>query len=80
MNFVSKTQGDKPDTILAPITFISVFTLSAAIMAFIFFYQPLQLLIDGKKKEAVNLFIRTIGVFAGVTILALTLVLLGVFK
>jgi len=36
-------------------------------MAFVFFYQPLQLLIDGKKKEAVKLFAQTIGFFAIIT-------------
>ncbi len=80
MDFVSKTQGSKPDTILAPITFLSLLTLSAAIMGFVFFYQPLQLLIDNKKKEALSLFIRTLAVFAGITIVALVLVLFGVFK
>lgn len=80
MDFVSKTQGSKPDTILAPITFLSLLTLSAAIMGFVFFYQPLQLLIDNKKKEALNLFVRTLAVFAGITIVALVLVLFGVFK
>jgi hypothetical protein len=77
MNFISRTQGDKPDTAFAPLVFLSLLTLSAVVMAHIFFYQPLQLFIEGKKKEATNLFIRTVGVFAIFTILVLILLFSG---
>jgi len=43
-------------------------------MAFLFFYQPLQLFIEGKKKDEVNLFVKTVSIFAAIT--AVTLVLL----
>jgi hypothetical protein len=78
MNFVSQTQKHKPDTILDPIILISLFTLSAAVMAYIFLYQPLQLFIEGKKKEAVNLFLRTVGIFGAMTVVVLALLLSGV--
>lgn len=65
---------DKPDTFGAPIVFLSLLTLSAAVMAYLFLYQPLQLFIEGKKKEATNLLVRTIGTFAIFT--AITLILL----
>jgi len=74
MTFVTQPLKNKPDTFFAPITFLSVLTLSVAVMAYLFFYQPLQLFIEGKKKDAVNLFIKTVGIFA--TITAVTLVLL----
>lgn len=77
MNFIMKTQGDKPDTPFAPFILLSLLTLSASIMAFLFFYQPLQLLIEGKKKDAVNLFVHTVGVFAGVTVVGLILLFAG---
>jgi hypothetical protein len=77
MNFIMQTQKNKPDTILAPITALSLLTLSAAVMAYLFFYQPLQLLIEGKKKEAVNLFVRTVGVFAIFTVITLILLFSG---
>lgn len=77
LNLVSRTQGSKPDTFFAPIAFLSLFTLSVAIMAYLFFYQPLQLFIDGKKKEAVNLFLKTIGVFGGITLVIWILVVSG---
>src|SRR4030043_2119518 len=77
MTFVTQPLKNKPDTFFAPITFLSVLTLSVAIMAFLFFYQPLQLFIEGKKKDAVTLFVQTVGIFAAFTILALILLFYG---
>jgi len=80
MNFISQTQKNKPDTILAPIILLSLLTLSATVMAYLFFYQPLQLFIEGKKKAAVDLFVRTIGVFAAFTVAVLILLFSGLIK
>ena len=77
IHFVSQTQGEKPDTILAPITFLSLLTLSVAVMAYLFFYQPLQLFIEGKKKEAVSLFVKTVGLFAIFPTVVLILLISG---
>lgn len=61
--------GDKPDNeFLAPVIMLSLLVLSASIMAFIFFYRPLLLLLDGKRIEALGFFMRTVGTFAAVTI------------
>ncbi len=79
MFYGSRLFGPK-DTILAPIAMISLFTLSAAMMGYLFLYQPLQLLLDGHKKRAVNLFLQTVGVFAGITALIFFLLFLGVLK
>lgn len=79
MSFVGKTQRNKPDTLLAPIVMLSVLTLSVAVMAFLFFYQPLQLYIGGKKKEAVTFFGTTVGVFAIITSVIIILVFSGLF-
>lgn len=77
MNFIMKTQGEKPDTAFAPVVFLSLLTLSVTVMASIFFYQPLQLFIDGKKKQAVTLLIQTVGVFAVFTAVVLILLFSG---
>lgn len=77
INLVSSAQKDKPDTFFAPVAFLSLLTLSAAIMAYLFFYQPLQLLIEGKKKEAVNLFVKTVGIFGVVTLIVWVLIFTG---
>lgn len=71
MNFISQNLKDKPDTIFAPITLLSLLTLSAAVMSYLFFYQPLKLFIEGKKKDSVRLFLQTVGVFAVITIVVL---------
>ncbi len=80
MTFVSQTQRNKPDTFLAPIIMLSVLTLSVAVMAYIFFYQPLQLFISGKKKEAVDLFVKTVAFFAGVTMVFFVLLFSGLIR
>ncbi len=67
-------------SILIPIAMISLFTLSATAMGYFFLYQPLLLFLDGHKKNAVNLFLQTVGVFAGITILIFILLFLGIFR
>ena len=79
MTFITNPLKNKPDTFFAPITVLFVLTLSVAVMAYLFFYQPIMLFIDVKKKEAVNLFIKTVGIFAGITALILVLLLSGQF-
>jgi hypothetical protein len=70
----------KEDSVYAPIVIISLFTLSAAMMGYLFLFQPLQLYLDGKKKLAVNLFIQTLATFAGLTALFLVLYFTGILK
>jgi hypothetical protein len=77
MTFVTKPLRDKPDTFFAPITFISVLTLSVVVMAYIFCYQPILLFIEGKKKMAVKLFVQTVMIFAFITAIILILLYSG---
>lgn len=67
----------REDTVIIPIAIISLFTLSAAVMGYIFLYQPIQLFLEGKKKAAVNLFTKTVGAFAAVTLLILLILFTG---
>lgn len=62
-----------PDPVIMPVVMISLFTLSAAVMAYLFCLQPLMLFLDGQKKSAVRLFLQTVGAFAGITLLLLVL-------
>jgi len=78
MTWGSSIASDKPDSFLAPVAMISLFTLSAAVMGYVFCYMPLMLYFDGKKKAAVNLFLQTVGVFAGFTLVALALAFFGI--
>jgi len=77
MTFVTQPLRDKPDTFFAPVVFLSLLTLSVAVMAFLFFYQPLILFIEGKKKDGVNLFVKTVGIFAAITTISLILLFSG---
>lgn len=62
-----------PDPVFMPVVMLSLFTLSAAVMAYVFCLQPLQLYLDGHKKQAVSLFIQTVAIFGGITVLMLAL-------
>jgi len=77
MTFVTQPLRNKPDTFFAPITMLFVLTLSVAVMAYLFFYQPFLLFIEGKKKEAVDLFVKTVGIFAAITAVVLILLFSG---
>ncbi len=67
ITFASQFTSDTPDTILAPMAMLSLFVLSAAVMAYLFMLQPLTMYLDGKKAQAVTFFIRTVATFAAIT-------------
>ena len=67
----------KEDTFLAPIAMISLFTLSAAVMGYLFCYMPFMLYMDGKKKQAAELFLQTVGSFGLITLVLLLLLFTG---
>ena len=56
-----------PDSVLVPIAMLSLFVLSAAVMGYLFLLQPIQMYLDGEKKEAVDLFAKTLATFAVIT-------------
>src|SRR6266480_4791820 len=57
------------NSVIVPIAVVSLFTLSAAVMGYLFLSTPLQLYLDGKKKAAINLFLQTVAVFGVITTL-----------
>ena len=73
LQFIESLRHDTPDTMIDGMGFISLLVFSAAIMAFLFFYQPILRLVDGKKNEAVSYFLQTLGLFGAITIVVLTL-------
>lgn len=83
LNFTTMNKST-PDSdsasIIIPIMIISLFTLSAAVMAYVFCYQPLMLYLDGKKEQAVKLFLQTLGIFGCMTLLGFGLFIAGVFS
>ena len=74
MQFIGSIRHDTPDTIFDVMGVFSLFTFSAAVMAFLFFYQPVLKLIEGKKGEAVSYFLKTLGIFGLITAAILVLV------
>ena len=66
--FVAQAVGsalkDQNDSIITPMTMLSLFVLSAAIMGYLFLSEPLQLFLENKKQEAVTFFAKTVGIFA----------------
>lgn len=79
MNYgVKLTQ--QQDSLLMPIGMISLFTLSAAIMGYLFCFQPIQMYLDGKKKQAVTMFLQTVGIFGITTVVILVLIFSGLIR
>jgi hypothetical protein len=74
LHFLESMRHDTPDTVLDGMGFISLLVCSAAVMAFLFFYEPMVRLVEGKKGEAVSYFLKTLGIFAAVTAVVLALV------
>ncbi|MFA6963502.1 MAG: hypothetical protein WC227_02190 [Patescibacteria group bacterium] len=64
------------DNFVSPIAFLLLFSLSATIVGGLMLGKPLMLYFDGKKKEAVSLFLATSGWLAGFTILAFFVIFL----
>lgn len=77
MNYGEELFG-KEDTMLMPIVFLTLFTLSAAIVGSLVFGKPVMLYLDGKKRDAVYLAGATIG-FLAVEFLVL-LIALGISR
>lgn len=68
------------DTFLTPIAILSLFSFSAAVMGYIFLYQPFQMYFDNKRKEALNLFLQTVASFGVITIVLLIILFSGFIK
>jgi hypothetical protein len=75
--FFGKTLVDPVDTVLMPITMLSLLSLSAAVMACTFFYQPVLMYLEGQKTGAVKLGLQTIGAFAVITAIFLVTLFLS---
>lgn len=75
INYISSLHSDTPDNLTGSITAISLVVFSAAVMAFLFFYRPVVLLIENKKDEAISFFLKTLGVFGLATLLVALTVL-----
>ena len=57
------------DNLFMPMAMLSLFVLSASVMGYLFVFEPAQLYLNGKKKEAISFFVKTVGTFAVFTAL-----------
>jgi hypothetical protein len=56
------------DPLLVPIAMLSLFTLSAAVMGYLFVWQSVRMYLEGMKGEAVDFFLKTLATFALITV------------
>ncbi len=61
------------DTVIGPIAMLSLFVLSAAVMGYIFCFEPVRQYLEGEKEEAVKLFLKTVVYFALITVVVFCL-------
>ncbi len=71
MFYGSRHSNGPDESIIIPIGVLSLFTLSAGVMGYIFVSQPLRLYLDGQKERGIKLFLQTLGFFGVITALIL---------
>lgn len=77
MNLLDRYQiEEKVASFIMPVIMISLFTFSAAFMAYLFCLEPIQLYLDGKKEKGISLFIKTVLIFGALTLGLLLIYLL----
>ena len=67
--FATLANGDSESSIFMPMGMLSLLVLSVTVMAYLFFYQPIVMLLDGEREKAVTFFLKTVGIFAVATVL-----------
>ena len=69
ISHISSLHHDTPDNLTGSIAALSLIVFSAAVMAFLFFYRPVGLLVENKKAEAVSFFLKTLGTFGALMLI-----------
>lgn len=77
LHYMEQGHANTPDKWYSGIAFISLLTLSVATMGYFFAFAPLQMYLDGEKKQAVQFFMKTLGTFAVITIALLIIVFIN---
>lgn len=80
VNLIGLMEGaPDEDTLIIPMAMVSLLTLSAAIMGYLFIFEPLKMVLAGDHQRGVTLFLQTIAIFAVITAGLFTIVYFGVF-
>lgn len=74
IRLIESVRHDAPDTIFDAVGVLSLFTLSAAVMSYLFFFTPISLLIQNQKKESIQFFLKTFVTFFLITAVVLLVV------
>ena len=69
--FGNHMEGVIEETIFLPMAALATLVFSVALMGYLFFYQPVLMLLDGKREAGVKLFLQTVAVFAVATVLVM---------
>jgi hypothetical protein len=80
LQFITSFRANTPDTLLDPIGAISLLVFSVALMGFLFFYRPVTLLLEDRKKEAVSYFLKTLLTFGAIALAAIALLTLLYYR
>ena len=68
INFISRPNTPDSGTLFVPLAMLSLLVLSVLVMAYCFFFTPIQMYLDGQKKEAVSLFSTSVAAFAAIVV------------
>lgn len=60
IDFATSGSGDGELGLLAPVLALSLLVLSVCVMAYLFFYKPVTLYVEGSKQEAIRFFFTTV--------------------
>ncbi len=66
---VHSSSSSVEDSVFAPIIMLSLLVLSVSVMALLFFYEPVRLLIEKDQRGALMFLIKTLVTFASLTAL-----------
>lgn len=74
--YVPRSIGEnKPDTVFIPIAMLLLFVLSAAVTAALVLGRPILWYLDGRKTQAVSLFLATLGILFLITVVAFSVMI-----
>jgi len=77
VHYVGKS--NTPDNFFTPMAVLSLLVLSVAVVGYLFIGEPLQLYLDGQKKEAISFFMKTVMSFAAITVI-IFIIVFGVLR
>lgn len=64
INYGTQYLHDAEESIFIPMSMLALLVLSVALMGYLFFYEPLLYILEGKREKGVTLFLQTVGLFA----------------